>query len=143
MQLNGQRRFACILMGAFLQKNVLAFTRSHVNFGAHILRASSTDVPASIVKTISVQNFGKILQGDSRSLYQIVDVREPDELLSISLKGNDVINLPLSKSEEWAAGMRSLRFATFLVQQAGFKEVYNVQGGILKYADEVDPSVAH
>eukprot|EP01036_Dinobryon_divergens_P037759 gene37759-49461_t len=136
--------------------------RLGLNIPVHIeSRASSANLPALTLKTISVQDFGKILQGDSRSLYQIVDVREPDELLSLSLQGNDVINLPLSKFEEWEgnildildrdkptlclckSGKRSSRFATFLVQQAGFKDVYVVEGGLLKYANEVDPSVAH
>eukprot|EP01041_Mallomonas_annulata_P005226 gene5226-10465_t len=167
--LSDQRRLVClhILMGV-----VLTFTHNRVNIGRHEYsmpitfkrlesRASSANLPALTLKTISVQDFGKILQGDSRSLYQIVDVREPDELLSLSLQGNDVINLPLSKFEEWTgnildildrdkptlclckSGKRSSRFATFLVQQAGFKDVYVVEGGLLKYANEVDPSVAH
>jgi predicted sulfurtransferase len=37
--------------------------------------------------------------------------------------------------------MRALRVATFLSQQAGFEEVYNVNGGIHKYAEDVDPSI--
>jgi rhodanese-related sulfurtransferase len=38
------------------------------------------------------------------------------------------------------AGVRSMKVASFLVQ-AGFQEVYNIDGGINEYSREVDPSV--
>jgi rhodanese-related sulfurtransferase len=40
---------------------------------------------------------------DLRLNYQIIDVREPDELQAVNLPGNDILNLPLSSSGEWAA----------------------------------------
>eukprot|EP00607_Mallomonas_marina_P001061 CAMPEP_0182427640 /NCGR_PEP_ID=MMETSP1167-20130531/18939_1 /TAXON_ID=2988 /ORGANISM="Mallomonas Sp, Strain CCMP3275" /LENGTH=113 /DNA_ID=CAMNT_0024610021 /DNA_START=194 /DNA_END=535 /DNA_ORIENTATION=+ len=110
---------------------------------------------------MTVVEFGRILKGDGRSLYQIVDVREPTELQAASIKGDDIINLPLSQAGEWSVkivegdildanrptlclchvGMRSMKMANFLVQQAGFKEVYNIDGGIQQYSEIVDPSV--
>lgn len=39
------------------------------------------------IKRMSVQQFGEILKSDSRSLYQIVDVREPNELAVASISG--------------------------------------------------------
>ena len=89
----------------------------------------------------------------SRRLYQIIDVREPNELQTASLTGSDIINLPLSRANEWTGdiksgkildkskpticmckiGMRSMKMAMFLTQQAGFEEVYNVEGGINEY----------
>lgn len=79
----------------------------------------------------------KEILGDNgkRSQFQIVDVREADELIVASLPDKDVIHLPLSKSDVWAEeiiegtsalksdksticvchhGMRSKRMADFL-----------------------------
>ena len=98
---------------------------------------------------------------DTRRLYQIVDVREPNELQAASIKGADIINLPLSTAPKWTsevtdgdildkskpticlckAGVRSMKMAMFLTQQAGFAEVYNIDGGIIEYAQEVDNSI--
>lgn len=78
---------------------------------------------------------------DARSLYQIIDVREPNELEVAQLTGKDIINLPLSSANEWSQkiadgtlldaskptlcmchhGMRSLRMANFLGMYVGFK----------------------
>jgi rhodanese-related sulfurtransferase len=77
-----------------------------------------------------------------------------------SIKGADIINLPLGTADQWApkieagelldkskpticlckVGMRSMRLAMFLASK-GFEEVYNVDGGITSYADEIDPSI--
>ena len=115
---------------------------------------------AGEVQRMTVQQFGDILKGDSRSMYQIIDVREVDELAVASIKGSDIINLPLGSAAEWSpkveqgklldankpaiclckVGMRSMRVATFLASQ-GFEEVYNVDGGINGYANKVDPSI--
>ena len=113
-------------------------------------------------------NFKLIYQGnilnqpDVRRLYQIIDVREVNELQVSSIQGADIINLPLSRANEYTqdildgkildkskpticlckVGMRSMRMAMYLTQQAGFNEVYNVDGGITEYAQEVDNSIA-
>ena len=92
-------------------------------------------------------------------MYQIVDVREPNELSTSSIEGADIINLPLSTAGEWSddvkdgtildkskptlclckVGMRSMKMASFLVQ-AGYDEVYNIDGGINEYS-QINPSV--
>jgi rhodanese-related sulfurtransferase len=115
---------------------------------------------AGEVQRMTVTQFGDILKGDSRSLYQIIDVREVDELAVASIKGADIINLPLGSAAEWSpkveqgklldaskpticlckVGMRSMRVATFFASQ-GFEEVYNVDGGINGYANKVDPTI--
>jgi rhodanese-related sulfurtransferase len=79
----------------------------------------------------------------------------------VSIADESIINLPLSTSEKWAPeiqagklldsskpticlchhGMRSMRVATFLVQNAAFEQVFNVEGGINMYAIKSDPSI--
>jgi adenylyltransferase/sulfurtransferase len=84
----------------------------------------------------------------------ILDVREPDELNVCQLK--DTINIPMSQlgarvDELQAhkggplvvmckAGGRSRRCVDFL-RSLGFKDVINLDGGILAWSDEVDSSV--
>jgi rhodanese-related sulfurtransferase len=53
------------------------------------------------VKIMSVVELGKILQSSKRSDYQIIDVREKNELSIAKLPDKDVINLPLSQISRW------------------------------------------
>jgi rhodanese-related sulfurtransferase len=114
---------------------------------------------------MSSDEFHSLLSKGLAADYQIIDVREPHEVEMVSLNGthnikNQVIYLPLSKSGEWANpimtgamldpeapticichhGMRSFKMCSFLVQQAEFAHVLNLEGGIHGYATE-DPSI--
>jgi len=89
---------------------------------------------------------------------QLVDVREDGELALAQL-AMPVVHLPLSRSEAWLAdleqrlerdrpvavlchaGVRSWHFACWLMEQHGYPEVWNLQGGIDAWSVEVDPSV--
>ena len=89
---------------------------------------------------------------------QLVDVREAEELALARLP-LPVLHLPLSRSAEWMAdlpsrldrdrpvavlchaGVRSWHFACWLIQEHGYGEVWNLQGGIEAWSVEVDPSV--
>lgn len=89
---------------------------------------------------------------------QLVDVRE-DEELAIARLAHPVIHLPLSRSGEWAprigdlldrqrpvavlchAGMRSWRLGCWLIEQQGYSDVWNVEGGIEAWSLQVDASV--
>jgi rhodanese-related sulfurtransferase len=89
---------------------------------------------------------------------QLVDVRE-DEELSLARLDRPVVHLPLSRSAEWMgeleqrlerdrpvavlchAGVRSWHFACWLMDQHGYPNVWNVQGGIDAWSVEVDPAV--
>eukprot|EP01040_Poterioochromonas_malhamensis_P016121 gene16121-18219_t len=113
------------------------------------------------IQPLLANDLKAILKGAERKNYQIVDVREKDELELARLPDNNVINLPLSEAGTWTNeilegeildkskpticlchhGVRSMRFANFIVTQAQFEEVYNVQGGIHAYATEADSSV--
>ncbi|MGE5725461.1 MAG: molybdopterin-synthase adenylyltransferase MoeB [Acidobacteriota bacterium] len=81
----------------------------------------------------------------------ILDVREPHEYQICNLNGYLIPlgELPqraheLDSSREIVAhcrsGVRSAKAVTFL-QQAGFRKVKNLAGGILAWSDRVDPSV--
>jgi adenylyltransferase/sulfurtransferase len=81
----------------------------------------------------------------------ILDVREPHEYQICNLNGHLIPlgELPkraseLDSSREIVAhcrsGKRSADAVQFL-QQAGFRKIWNLKGGILAWSDEVDPSV--
>jgi molybdopterin/thiamine biosynthesis adenylyltransferase/rhodanese-related sulfurtransferase/molybdopterin converting factor small subunit len=81
----------------------------------------------------------------------ILDVREPHEVEICHLNGHLIPlgDLPdrvheLDSARNIVAycrsGVRSARAVAFL-QQAGFRKVWNLQGGILAWSDQVDPSV--
>jgi adenylyltransferase/sulfurtransferase len=81
----------------------------------------------------------------------ILDVREPHEYKICNLNGHLIPlgDLPARVSELDSAreivahcrsGVRSGKAVEFL-QQAGFRKIWNLKGGILAWSDEVDPSV--
>ena len=81
----------------------------------------------------------------------VLDVREPHEYQICNLRGHliPLHDLPkrvheLDSSREIVAhcrsGVRSAKAVDFL-RQAGFQKVKNLKGGILAWADRVDPSV--
>jgi molybdopterin/thiamine biosynthesis adenylyltransferase/rhodanese-related sulfurtransferase len=81
----------------------------------------------------------------------ILDVREPHEYQICNLHGHliPLRDLPqrvneLDSAREIVAhcrsGKRSAEAVAFL-QQAGFRKIWNLKGGILAWSDEVDPSV--
>ena len=83
--------------------------------------------------------------------FLLLDVREPYEYQIAQIGGylipqNDVANrlAELDKSREIVvhcrSGARSQKIAEFLKEQ-GYQKVSNVAGGILAWADEIDPSV--
>ncbi|HEY9648850.1 MAG TPA: rhodanese-like domain-containing protein [Chroococcidiopsis sp.] len=106
---------------------------------------------------ISVEEFARQCSTlPVREHWQLIDVREPEELAIAHLDG--FINLPLSQFGEWSGqiqaqldphaetivmchhGMRSAQMCQWLISQ-GFTNVKNLAGGISAYSDQVDPSV--
>ncbi len=95
-------------------------------------------------------------QAASDSLPVVLDVREPWELQTASVKpeGFELVTIPMREVPARIAelpqdrpiaclchhGMRSLQVANFLAQQ-GFAEVVNLQGGIDAWSHELDASV--
>jgi adenylyltransferase/sulfurtransferase len=101
------------------------------------------------VPSISVEELKKKL--DAKADVFILDVREPHEYQICNLKGYliPVGDLPkrvneLDSSREIVAhckmGGRSAKAVNFL-RRAGFTKVYNLSGGILAWADRVDPKM--
>ena len=88
----------------------------------------------------------------------LVDVRE-DQELDIAPFPAPVLHLPLSRSDAWMAdldqqlptdrpvvvlchaGVRSLHFGLWLLEQRPSQEVWNLVGGIDAWSLQVDPSV--
>src|SRR6266851_4230937 len=82
----------------------------------------------------------------------ILDVRNPEEYQICRIPGSTLIPLPdlpnrlpeLDPDREMVvhckSGMRSAKAVAFL-QQQGFRKLKNLKGGILAWADKVDPSM--
>lgn len=89
---------------------------------------------------------------DSGEDFQLIDVREPNEY-EVAEIGGELI--PLATIPDHAdkishdkkvvvhcrSGKRSANAIQFLEQQHGFDNLYNLAGGILAWADEIDSSV--
>ena len=106
----------------------------------------ATNVPA-----ISVHELKRKL--DAHETIQLIDVREPFEFEIARIDGSKLI--PLGQLADRLAevmkqngqtvvhchkGMRSAQ-AVQMLRQAGFANVYNLEGGIDAWANEIDPSV--
>lgn len=107
--------------------------------------SSTPDVPAITVKDLQA------LQANGENFF-LLDVREPYEFEIARIPGSTLI--PLGQLADrlgevpqdqkvvihCRSGMRSAK-ALGLLQQEGYKDLWNVTGGILAWSDEVDPSV--
>ncbi|MCX7789421.1 MAG: molybdopterin-synthase adenylyltransferase MoeB [Chloroflexaceae bacterium] len=92
------------------------------------------------------------LQRDDRPF--LLDVRNPYEVAIASIAGTDKL-IPIDQLPEriheldsareivvyCRSGVRSAR-AVELLKQAGFRKIKNLEGGVLRWSDEVDPTVA-
>ena len=104
------------------------------------------------------KELNKILEADSSEKPFIVDVRGDNEI-EIASFAFSVLHLPLSQSAEWLgnieellpkdqpivvvchAGVRSLNFGIWLLEQGITKCVWNLVGGIDSWSTEVDQSI--
>jgi adenylyltransferase/sulfurtransferase len=89
---------------------------------------------------------------DRKEPFVLVDVREPYEYEICHIPGSRLIplgELPARLSEldsaddiilQCKSGARSAR-ALHILQEAGFKKLSNLEGGITAWAEQVDPSV--
>lgn len=89
---------------------------------------------------------------DNHEDFQLIDVREPHEADICNIKGvmismNDIPDNidQISKDKPviiyCRSGSRSGRIVDYLEGQ-GFQNLYNLKGGILAWADEIDPSMS-
>lgn len=103
------------------------------------------------MKTITAIELKKAI--DANAAPTIIDVRQAEELAICKIEGSMHIPMDaiMERKEELdndAAivvmchhGMRSAQVAMYLEQQ-GFSDITNLEGGIASWANEVDPSMA-
>jgi len=107
--------------------------------------ATTSELP-----TVSVRELKQKL--DARENFQLVDVREPIEYEMAKIDGAKLIplgELPERLNEldrhqltivHCHSGQRSAA-AVRLMREAGFEKVFNLEGGIAKWSDEIDSDV--
>jgi adenylyltransferase/sulfurtransferase len=112
--------------------------------------STSMNPTSPTIPSVTVEELQQKLQGARKPL--LIDVREPFEYQICHIPGAQLIplgTLPV-QSEVWnketeifllcRSGGRSAE-AVKLLQHAGFTKVFNVDGGILAWADRIDPTV--
>jgi len=109
---------------------------------------SPAAMPADAAGEITVEDLHRRLQQGDKVV--ILDVRNPEEYQICKIAGSTLVPLPvlpqrfgeLDKSREMIvhckSGMRSAKAIQFLKQQ-GFTKLKNLKGGILAWADKIDP----
>lgn len=108
------------------------------------------EIKSDIMKEVTVNELKEMM--DSSEDIQVVDVREPYEY-DIANINADLIPLnavPFSEDKiskdkkvivHCRSGKRSAQAIKILEQQFGYQNLYNLQGGILAWADEIDPDM--
>jgi sulfur-carrier protein adenylyltransferase/sulfurtransferase len=108
----------------------------------HIIPVTVPEISARAVKQMM----------DERKPFVLVDVREPHEYQICSIPGSKLIPLgevprrmhELNSADEIVvhcrSGQRSAQAVGFLMK-AGFRKIHNLQGGVLAWAREVDPTM--
>ena len=104
------------------------------------------------MQQISAVQLAEWLRDESRAKPFLLDVREPWEFETCRIDGAQ--SLPMRSIPQRIAeldadaeivaichhGMRSLQVAAFL-EQNGFKNLYNLHGGVAAWAAQVDPQM--
>ena len=105
----------------------------------------------SAIPTVSVKELKE--KFDTREDFQLLDVREPVEYEMANIEGAKLI--PLGELSERMneldherltivhchSGQRSAQ-AVRMLREAGFRNVFNLEGGIARWSDEIDSGVA-
>jgi sulfur-carrier protein adenylyltransferase/sulfurtransferase len=104
----------------------------------------------SVVKAISVTQLKEMKE--SKEDFVLIDVREPDEEQICSLGGKLIPLGSIDKETEQIptdkkvivhcrSGKRSYMAIMFLQQEYGFTNLFNLDGGIVAYANQIDPEM--
>jgi len=104
--------------------------------------------PTNTMKEITVQELKKLM--DSGADFQLIDVREPHEYDICNLEGELIPQgeIPynvdkISKDKQvilhCRSGARSGNMVQWLEKNHGFTNLYNLKGGVLAWAKEIDP----
>lgn len=102
------------------------------------------------MKSITVQELKYMI--DHKEDFHLIDVREPYENDICTLNGKLIPlgEIPMNSEEidrdkkvviHCRSGKRSGDAITFIEQQHGFTNLYNLAGGILAWASEIDPTM--
>jgi adenylyltransferase/sulfurtransferase len=102
------------------------------------------------MQTIDVFQLKELI--DTKSDFQLIDVREVTEFETCNLNGELIPlgELPHRTSEvskdkmvvvHCRSGMRSANAIAFLQETEGYSNLYNLTGGILAWAKEIDPTM--
>ena len=103
-----------------------------------------------MIKEISVKELKQKL--DNKDDLQLIDVREADEKQIADIGGELIPLSEISAAPDRVArdkpvviycrsGGRSMRACQALASQHGFTNLINLTGGILAWADEIDPKI--
>ncbi|MFN5170240.1 MAG: ThiF family adenylyltransferase [Cyclobacteriaceae bacterium] len=102
------------------------------------------------MKEVTVQELKQLM--DSGADFQLIDVREPHEYDICNLNGElipqaqvpfnvDKISRDKQVVVHCRSGGRSGTMVNWLEKNHGFTNLYNLKGGILAWADQIDPTV--
>ncbi|HEY5825956.1 MAG TPA: rhodanese-like domain-containing protein [Cyclobacteriaceae bacterium] len=102
------------------------------------------------MKEITVQELKELI--DSKADFQLIDVREPHEYDICDIGGEliPMADVPhhvdeISKDKKVVvhcrSGKRSGDMVLWLEKNHGFENLYNLKGGILAWAKEIDPTM--
>lgn len=105
----------------------------------------------TIMKEISVNELHEMMQ--NKEDFQLIDVRESHEVEICNLKGEHIPLGEIPNNEDKIAkdkkviihcrsGARSGQAVQYLEGKLGVDNLYNLRGGILAWADEIDPSMS-
>ena len=103
-----------------------------------------------LMKEIDVHQLKAML--DAKEDFQLIDVREPHEYAAANLGGQLIpLSTVLDHADEISeekmvvvhcrSGKRSEMAILELERRFGFDNLHNLKGGILAYANEIDPSL--
>ena len=107
-------------------------------------------VTTKTMKEVTVQELKSLI--DSKADFQLIDVREPHEYDICNLQGELIpqAEIPhnvdkISKDKKviihCRSGARSGNMVQWLEKNHGFTNLYNLKGGVLAWAKEIDPSM--
>lgn len=102
------------------------------------------------MKEVTVQELKELM--DSGADFQLIDVREPHEYDICNLDGELIPQGDIPSSVEkidknkkvilhCRSGARSGNMVQWLEKNHGFQNLYNLKGGILAWAKEIDPEM--
>ncbi|MBY0434727.1 MAG: ThiF family adenylyltransferase, partial [Cyclobacteriaceae bacterium] len=108
------------------------------------------DIQPIAMKEVTVQELKQLK--DSKADFQLIDVREPHEYDICNLEGELIPQSEIPHSVDkisrdkkvvihCRSGARSGNMVTWLEKNHGFTNLYNLKGGILAWADQIDSSV--